>query len=209
MMMDAVLDHLDLRGVKNVELHANPEAAEFYSQFGFRRVEEVSFYTNDTPHAGHALKTGDPLAAGLSWLPPKDIDTIASVESGMLGYRRQECARALTIDPPHFALAVREGEGIRGLLLARTGLDLNSVGMWVLADPDAETAEAMMRTVFSSMPNKPFHACIPTASSVSRDVMGKCGFSLLKDDIVRMSRSSGAVRPFPEEVLSVPDFEVI
>jgi GNAT superfamily N-acetyltransferase len=29
MMMDAVLDHLDLRGVKNVELHANPEAAEF------------------------------------------------------------------------------------------------------------------------------------------------------------------------------------
>jgi hypothetical protein len=104
---------------------------------------------------------------------------------------------------------VREGEGIRGLLLARTGLDLNSVGMWVLANPDAETAGAMMRAVFSSMPNKPFHACIPTASSVSRDVMGKCGFSLLKDDIVRMSRSSGAVRPFPEEVLSVPDFEVI
>jgi predicted N-acetyltransferase YhbS len=208
-MMGAALERLDRAGVLNTELHAMPDYLDFYSQFGFESVEDVSFYTRDPSAATAGPDASMDCRNRFSWLPADDIETLAKLESEVLGYDLSECRRALSVDPPDFALASMSQGRPSGILMARMGVELNSIGVWTLENPDMHIAEMMLDAVSSALPPKPIHICVPTANKVSRQVLQERGFSLLKDDIVRVSRSAHDIEPFPASVLSVPDFEII
>lgn len=200
-MMGSVLADLDASGVSDVELHANPEAVEFYSQFGFARVEDISFLSNSAPHAsagdGHAVE------GRFSWLTPQGMGLVPGLLAGAMGGTADEIGAALIRDPVHHALARIEDGEATAALLSRAGHALNSMGPWVMDDPSLDEASAMMRVMLSSVPDKRVDVCAPGANGLALSALEACGFSTVKAGIVRLSRSSGRVEPFPRSLLAV------
>lgn len=200
-MMESVLADLDASGVSDVELHANPEAVEFYSQLGFSWVEHISFLSNTAPRL--LAERSGPTAGRFSWLTPEDTRLIPGALSRAMGSREEEVVAALSKDPVHHALARVEEGTATAALLSRTGRDLNSMGPWVMDDPSESEAGSMMRAMLAAVPDKRVDLCVPGANSIAAAALGSCGFSLVKAGLVRLSRSSGPVAPFPRSLLAV------
>lgn len=200
-MMETVLADLDSAGVSEVELHANPEAEDFYSQFGFTRVEDISFLSREGPHR-HANPEGD-AGCVYSWLTQKDLQLVPGLVAKTLGLREDETVAALAKDPPHHALARVRAGAATAALLSRTGLHLNAMGPWVMEDPSEEDAVEMMRRMMASVPSKRCDVCAPSSSEVAIGALRSCGFTLAKGGIVRLSRSGRRAQRFPRSLLAV------
>gem|GEM_PF-5172108 len=200
-MMEDVLADLDSRGVSSVELHANPEAVEFYNQFSFRRLEDITFFAKEAPHA-----YPEPLglmAPSYSWHPPDDASAISDVLSTAFGYMKDDVEKALSKMPPHQVLA-RTGHGhATAMFLSRTGMDINAAGPWFLDEPSRAEAEGMLRTMLSAVPAKRVDVLSPASNEVAKATFESCGFSVAKAGIVRVARSSGTANRFPGSILSI------
>lgn len=199
-MMEEVLAELDSRGVPSVELHANPEAVDFYDQFSFKRVEDISFFAKDPPHSPSAREGSD---SGFSLVPPEEARAVSETLSQFTGYVQGDIERALSRLPPNQVLTVKVGGRTRAMLLSRTGLDLNATGPWVMDKPAESEAGAMMRAMLQLVPAKRVDILTPGSNSVARAALISCGYSAMKDGIVRVVRSSAPVRAFPESLLAV------
>ncbi len=199
-MMRSVLADLDSRGVTAVELHANPEAALFYEQFSFRRVEEVAYFSKDPPHGGPSSSSG---GGRFSFLPsPLAATSVATPLATATGYLPGDVERGLSRLPAHQVLARGGGGRPTAMLLSRTGQDLNGMGPWFMEDPSQAEAEMMMREMLGAVPAKRTDLMVPGANTVARAALASCGFSVAKEGIVRLVRSSGPFEPFPASVLA-------
>lgn len=197
-MMDEVLAGLDSRGVSAVELHANPEAVRFYDQFSFRRVEDISFCIKDPPHEPSSGAGGQ---EAFEQLPPGDLVGVPEALSSATGYPEPDIASALRRMPPNMVLARREGGRATALLVSRTAVKLNAPGPWFMDRPDRAGAGGMMRMLLSRVPAKRMDIMAPASNEVAVAVFESCGFTVAKAGIVRLTRSSGPVRPFSDSVL--------
>ncbi len=197
-MMGEVLAGLDSRGVPTVELHANPEAVRFYDQFSFRRVEDVSFYSKDPPHEPGPSADGQ---ESFEQMPPGDLEGVSEALSRATGYPEPDIDNAIRRIPPDLVLARREGGRATALLLSRTAVKLNAAGPWFMDRPDRASAGAMMHMLLSRVPAKRVDIMAPVSNEVAAAVVSSCGFTVAKAGIVRLSRSSGPVRPFSDSVL--------
>ena len=200
-MMEAVLADMDSRGVSSVELHANPEAVEFYNQFSFRRLEDITFFAKEAPHSFPEPST--PKASSFSWLSPDDPPALSEALSAVFGYTRGDVEKALSRVPPHQALARMVSGRATALLLSRTGRDLNAAGPWFMDEPSRAEADGMIRTMLSSVPAKRVDVLSPASNEVAKATFESCGFSVAKAGIVRVSRSNGAASRFPGSVLAI------
>jgi ribosomal protein S18 acetylase RimI-like enzyme len=197
-MMENVLAGLDSRGVSSVELHANPEAVEFYNQFSFKKVEEVSYYSREPAAVDGGAGPADHV---LSWLSPGDVSVISEAVSSATGYGRDDVERALSKTPPHQVLARMADNRATALLLSRTGLELNGAGPWIVENPTEVEAEGMLRALLSAVPAKRMDVLSPMSNEVASRTLGSCGFSLVKAGIVRVARTSGHASRYPESLL--------
>lgn len=199
-MMEHVLSDLDSRGVPSVELHANPEAVEFYDQFSFKRVEDVSFWAKDPPSERGAASLPMPPPAEQ---PSLDLREVSEEIASSTGYVADDIARALSVAPPdHVVSRARDGR-MTALLLSRAGHDLNGAGPWLMHRPTAGDAEAMMQELLSIASPKRMDLMVPESNAIAEAAISSCGFSVLKRGIVRVARSSGPVRAFPECLLAI------
>ncbi|MEW5747728.1 MAG: GNAT family N-acetyltransferase [Candidatus Thermoplasmatota archaeon] len=199
-MVQEALDDLDSRGISTVELDANPEAADFYDQFSFRRVEGVSFMVRDPPH--DALQVAADTAS-YAWLGPSDMPAVAEATSAAMGHRGDEVLAAMRKLPPDHALSSVGPGRPRDVIVSRAAVALNAAGPWVMERPTAARAESMMRTLVSGMPAKRVDLLVPASSEPAAQALGACGFRPARDGIVRMARSAEPVRRFPSSVLAV------
>lgn len=199
-MMEQVLSGLDSRSVPLVELHANPEAVEFYDQFSFKRVEAVSFWAKEPPHGcGAASRRGAAPVAR----PELDINGASEMLASSTGYVVGDIARALVAAPPDDVVCrMREGRAT-ALLISRSGHDLYGAGPWLMERPTAVEAESMMRELLSRLSPKRIDLLVPESNATAEAALRSCGFSTLKKGIVRVARSSGQVEAFPESLLAV------
>lgn len=197
-MMEKVLADLDSRGVSSVELHANPEAVEFYDQFSFRKLEDVSYYSREPAAVGGGSAPAD---LDLSWLSPGDLPVMSEAVSSATGYMKDDLERALSKTPPDQALARMKDGRATALLLSRTGLELNGAGPWTMENPTRSDAEDMLRTLLSAVPAKRTDVLSPMSNEVASSALGSCGFSLVKAGIVRVVRTSGRASRYPESLL--------
>jgi len=199
-MMDSVLADLDSRGVTAVELHANPEAVRFYDQFSFRRLEDVSYFSKDPPHACPAGAASGRVG---QFLPPDTSpDSLADPLSAATGYRAGDLENGLSRLPADTMLARREAGRTTALLMSRTGEDLNGMGPWFIEGPTQAEAEAMVYAMFTAVPAKRIDVMVPGSNALAKSTLEACGFSLAKGGIVRVVRSSRPVSPFPESVFA-------
>lgn len=201
-MLESVLPELDSRGVRTVELHANPEVSHFYHQFSFKRLEEVAYIVREPPKEPHTPQ-GEAADSGLSWLPREGTAGMAEVMSSSLGYDKGDMTRALSKSPPHLALARREAGRTTALLVSRTTKELSAAGPWVMEEPDAASAETMLRMFLSRAPAKRMDILAPASNAASVAAFKACGFTMARAGIVRMSRSSEPQRKSSESVLSL------
>ncbi len=200
-MVHEALDDLDSRGVSTVELDANPEAADFYDQFSFRRVEEVSFMLKDPPH--DALRLTEDAASSFAWLGPEDIPAIAEVTSAAMGHRGDEVLRAMKELKPDHALSSAGPGRPRDVIVSRAAVALNAAGPWVMERPTAARAESMIRALVSGMPPKRVDLLVPAPCEAAAQALRACGFRSARNGIVRMARSAAPVRRFHPSVLAV------
>lgn len=199
-MMEEVLSELDSGGISSVELHANPEAVEFYRQFSFKRLEDISFLAKEPPlHAPRAA----PLGGVYSWLPAGASSVMSEALSSAAGYRKDDMVRALEKMPPNNCLARTEDGRTTAMLLSRTGFELNAAGPWVMDDPTIAHAEGMMKEMLSAVPAKRMDVMAPASNEIALTAFETCGFSVVKAGIVRVVRSSERVGPFPRSVLAI------
>lgn len=199
-MMENVLADLDSRGASTVELHANPEAVDFYGPFSFKRLEDISYYSKVPPHTHHRARPDRP---AYSWLSPGDTSLMSEVMSSSTGYVRDDLERALSCMPPGQVLAKAGDCRTSALLLSRTGLELNGAGPWFMDGPTKAEAEGMMQTMLSAVPAKRTDVLAPESNEVAKAALESCGFSLAKAGIVRLARSSRPTGRFPSSVLSI------
>ncbi len=197
-MVESVLGDLDSRGVETVELHANPDAVNFYDQFSFRTVEEVSFLIKDPPY--DAAGAHD---AQFSMLEPTDAPVIAELMSSSTGYSQAEIQRALISSPPHHALSSMARGRLNSVLLSREATELNAAGPWIMERPTGDDAESMLRAYLSRVPAKRIDVLARSSSEVAMSAFGACGFKTVKAGIVRTVRSSEPPVKYPESVLAV------
>jgi predicted N-acetyltransferase YhbS len=199
-MMQEVLSSLDAKEVPSVELHANPEAVEFYDQFSFKRVEDISFCAKDPPYARQGFA---PLQGLFSPLPDHDPSMFSDTLADATGYVQADIRKAISKCPPDHAVAAETGGRVTALLLSRTGHDLNGAGPWFMETPDAGRAEAMMNALLSRVPQKRMDVLMPESNEVSRSALASCGFSVMKGGIVRVARSSRSVRAYGDSLLAI------
>lgn len=199
-MVESVLAELDSRGVRTVELHANPDAVEFYNQFSFRRLEDLSFLVRQPPLEAAAQTTDD---RGYAWLSPGDVSIMAEAIHSMLGYDKGDLKKALSKSPPQYALSRSEEGRPTAMVLSRVGQDINAAGPWVMEMPDKVGAERMMRAFLSRAPAKRIDVLAPSSNEVALAAFEACGFTLAMGGIVRTSRSSETAARFSQSVLAV------
>lgn len=197
-MVESVLGELDSRGVETVELHANPDAVDFYDQFSFRTVEEVSFLIKDPPYDAAGAN-----GAQFSMLEQADAPAIAELMSSSTGYSRAEVQRALVSSPPHHALSRMARGRLNAVLLSREATELNAAGPWIMERPTGDDAESMLRAYLSRVPAKRIDVLARSSSEVAMSAFGACGFKTVKAGIVRTVRSSEPPVKYPESVLAV------
>jgi hypothetical protein len=200
-MMERVLADLDSRGVSTVELHANPEAVEFYAPFSFKKLDDISFFAREPPLG---VSGADGAASGaFSWLSPGDAPFMAKAMSSALDYDGGDTLEALTKSPPYHALSRTEDGRSTALITSRVGHDLNAAGPWIMERPGRKAAEGMMREFLSRAPAKRVDVLAMSSSEVAGPALEACGFSLAKAGLVRLVRSSGHVARYPESVLCI------
>ena len=200
-MIETVLADLDSRGVSSVELHANPEAVEFYNQFSFKRLEDITFFAKDAPHS--FPEPSAPSESSFSWLSPDDAPALSEALSTVFGYKKEDVEKALSKTPPHQALARIVSGRATAMFLSRTGRDLNAAGPWFMDEPTRAEADGMIRTMLSAVPAKRVDVLSPASNEVAKATFESCGFSVAKAGIVRVARSNSAANRYPGSVLSL------
>ncbi|MDQ1372303.1 MAG: family N-acetyltransferase, partial [Candidatus Thermoplasmatota archaeon] len=206
-MIERVLADLDSRGVKSVELDAEPKAIEFYSPYSFKRMEEVSYFVR--PPSDPAVEVEDAASGAFSWLSPSDTPAMAKTVSSAIGYDEGDLRRVLARNPPDHALSsVAEGR-LNNLLISRIGRDIHAIGPWIMESPVRDDAERMLRALLSRVPGKRADVLSPSSNEVARAALDACGFEMARTGIVRLVRSSGHMPLLPKSVLCIGHVSLI
>ncbi len=208
MMRDA-LQNLDSLDVDNVELHAMPDVAEFYTQFGFKRVEEISFFCKHPGTSGQQNTVAATSDAEFRLLDLEEILSMSECQSRMMGFHESDFQYAMKTDPPEYPVARLVGSSVTAMLIARMGSELNPLGPWFMNHPDKKTARAMLRSAIARLPDRRTDVGISTSNELAKDIFLDEGFSLMTEGVVRVSRSARAVSPFPRELLAIGHLGVI
>lgn len=206
-MVESALAELDSRGVRTVELHANPESTEFYDQFSFKSVERVSYMYRQPSHPEVVNRGDSPFS--LNTLSPDDHGLMADVTAAATGYDRDEMLRAISKSPPDHAFSRREAGRTTSLVMSRVGKDIMGVGPWVMERPVKADASAMMHAFLSAVPSKRMDVLAPASSEVAIAAFEDCDFTLVKPGIVRTARSSERVERYSPSVLSLGHLAMI
>lgn len=206
-MIERVLADLDSRGVKSVELDAEPKAIEFYSPYSFKRMEEVSYFVR--PPSDDAAETEDAASGAFSWLSPSDTPAMAKTVSSAIGYDEGDLRRVLARNPPDHALSSAAEGRLSNLLISRIGRDIHAIGPWIMETPAKDDAERMMRALLSRVPGKRADVLSPSSNEVARAALESCGFNKARTGIVRLVRSSGHMPLLPESVLCIGHVSLI
>ncbi len=208
MMRDA-LQNLDSLGVDNVELHAMPDAAEFYTQFGFRRIEEISFFCRHPGTGGLHDVVAPSSNDEFKLLNLEEILSVSECQKRMMGYPESDFRYALRTDPPKYPVGRIVGRSMTSMLVARTGSDLNPIGPWFMNHPDKTTARAMLRYAIARLPDRRTDVGVSSSNELAKEIFSDEGFSLMTDGVVRVSRSSRTIDPFPPGLLAIGHLGVI
>ncbi len=208
MMRDA-LQNLDSLDVDNVELHAMPDAADFYTQFGFKRVEEISFFCKHPGTGGLHDVVDPPSNAEFRLLDLDETLSVSECQARMMGYHESDFRYALKTDPPKYPVGRIVGSSMTSMLVARTGSDLNPIGPWFMNHPDKKTAHAMLRYAIARLPDRRTDVGVSSSNELAKEIFLDEGFSLMTEGVVRVSRSSRAIDPFPPELLAIGHLGVI
>ncbi|MBU1159036.1 MAG: GNAT family N-acetyltransferase [Candidatus Thermoplasmatota archaeon] len=208
MMRDA-LQNLDSLGVDNVELHAMPDAADFYNQFGFKKVEEISFFCKHRGTGGFQDTVDPPMDAEFRLLDSDETLSLSECQARMMGFHECDFQYALNTDLPECPVGRIVGGSTTAMLIARKGSDLNPLGPWFMNHPDRKTARAMLRYVIARLPDRRTDVGISSSNELAKEIFLDEGFSLMTEGVVRVSRSARAVSPFPRELLAIGHLGVI
>jgi predicted N-acetyltransferase YhbS len=198
-IVQEALAALDSRGVRVVELHANPEAAQFYHQFSFKGLEDISFVVKEPSHR----TTSRVGATAHTWLGPSDLPAVAQRISGATGCRADDALRAMMTLPPDHMLSAGPADRMTDLLISRSGASIHDTGPWIMEAPTGARAVEMMGEMISGMPAKRVDLLVPASSEPAAAALGSLGFTTARAGIVRMVRSDGPAARFPPSVLAV------
>jgi len=204
-LMRAALGKFDRRDITNIELHANPEALDFYRRLGFSRVEEIAFYSRpvlDVPK-------GEGIGRKRIFESSVHMEEMSQILSEHTGHDEGDVSGALRVDPPDLVLAARIQSSVDGLLLGRIGCDLNGLGPWVLDSADVGKAHEMLSEALRRLPPKRVDIIVPSRNTVARKIVEQLGFEVVNDAIVRVSRSKYDTKRYPDSVYAIGHFALI
>jgi ribosomal protein S18 acetylase RimI-like enzyme len=208
-MVKAAVGRLDAKGVGRVELHANPEALDFYRQMGFQGADEIAFYSRDATTKDAGLRTSMVASDNIAMLGKEKFGSVSKLISKSMQVSVHDVSRALAADTPDVVSGLVERGRVRGALLGKTNVELSGIGPWVMEEFDEDLARKMLQQVLRTLPGKRTDVCIPFTNRESRDLIESEGFYLVKRGLVRTVRSESPVERYPPGLLAVGHFAVI
>lgn len=139
-LLHRAIERLKEAGVRSVKLDATPMGRKVYVPLGFVDEYELARYEGITPAVGAAAMSEVAAFSSVSF------DAVASLDARAFGAERPDVLRSLSQRNPELCLAVRDGAGVGGFLIARHGANATQIGPWIARD--AITAEKLLRAFF-------------------------------------------------------------
>ena len=124
-MFDFSVSYLLAKGMQNIYLDGDLAAVPIYEKAGFRKIEKSLRFTGKVP--GQIQKN-------IRNVTPEDIKTICEIDRELFGDDRGYFLKRRCFMFPGLCLVSENKDGIIGYIMARPGLDVISVGPWVMLE---------------------------------------------------------------------------
>lgn len=205
MMMDDLAQKMDALGVQSMEAFAVPAAVPFYKRHGYRSVEEIDTYDKyltDADIAGIASREG------IRVLRDADLDAIRRLDEEVTGFERVNILRRVMGEFPGAGRGLFDGGEMTAFFLSRVNPIMNDLGPWVMARPDCEQGELLLRSILGGMKaGQRALGGVSMNNSVVREIFLGLGFKAIHK-AYRMMRSKGALEPFRPGMMTLGAFEL-
>ncbi|RJP21268.1 MAG: N-acetyltransferase [Candidatus Omnitrophota bacterium] len=191
-LLYAGFEHLERKGLA-VKLDATPAGKLLYDTIGF--VDEYGlarWETNEiVPHAS-------PMPC--ESLTMRDLDDLDAYDAPIFGASRKQVLASYLHHYPELGFTFRDGQKIRGYILAREGTHAFHIGPW--AAEDADTARALLdRMIHYRKPQRTFIDIIDP-NPHSRSLLESYGFQQQRP-FIRMFRGKNDFPGIPELIYGI------
>ena len=159
--------YLQEKNLECIGLDATPLGNKLYLTLGFWE----DFGLERRQGVGQACQ-----AESVVEMTADDLASLADYDAARFGVPRGNVLDLLYKDYPELCWIAKDGDGIKGYVMMRPGLNAHQIGPWVASDP--ATAEELFKTALSAVVGKPifYDVVVPNESAMA--LTEKYGFEL-------------------------------
>ncbi len=158
--------HLTRQGL-TVKLDATPQGKLLYDTLGF--VDEYGVARLEVEQ----LRVPAP-ALRCPPLTAADLEAVSAFDAPIFGASRWQVLASYYQDYPHLGFLYRDGQRVRGYILAREGLRAFHIGPWVAEEP--EVAAALLSTLWQQRQPERVFIDVPNPNPHVRPLLEGLGF---------------------------------
>lgn len=164
------IEQLQRRGVACVKLDATPMGRAVYVPLGFKDEYEVSRYEGSAPAEVEAT------SAAVQFMTERDLPDVARFDAPIFGAERGAVLRSMSQRNPEFCFVLRGADGIRGYLIARSGLNAVQLGPWLARD--LAGADELLRAFLRRVPGRRVFVDVPHPNAAGIALVERIGFTV-------------------------------
>ncbi len=165
-LVRAAVDYMSSRAVDSMLVLATQEAMRLYQRHGFETRDEItcmhSRLDNDFNRSPSSICTP---------LVESDLNEVIEIDRSLFGDDRDRLIRLLYDEAPQHAFKIERSGRIEGFVFARPDHVGYNLGPWVCLTEDAMDAEALFRTVLSSIGNGKIYSGSFSSNRVALRIM--------------------------------------
>lgn len=191
-LLNAGIERLERRGL-TVKLDATPAGKMLYDTLGFHDEYGAARMECDTLTIPQSTVDATPIRL-------EDLAALNECDAPIFGASRLQVLSSYMEYYPQYGYCVRDGESIRGYIMAREGTNAFHIGPWVANDPD--TANQLLRSLLQDRrPDRVFVDIIEPNPHV-RSMLESMGFREQRP-FIRMYKGENKNPGKPEFVYSL------